>query len=237
MHVIKRISCIRIFLYLAVDEADGNDEPNTVSLRRIIPIRDFNDFHPTFLGRPYSAKVLETSKIGHVVETSPITVIDKDEGANAEVTLSCYRDENIDSPCDYFDIVTIKRSEGNYTAELRLLKPLDYETRKSYALIVLARDGSRDNPLSSNATININVIDSQDQPPLFYGGPYTASIEENLGPNIPVLTINATDGDIGNPNDIILTLEREKFGYFKLLKSGNGNKYVIILLSNYVLKK
>lgn len=156
------------------------------------------------------------------METSPITVIDKDEGANAEVTLSCYREERADSPCDYFDIVTIKRGEGNYTAELRLLKPLDYETKKSYALTVLARDGSRDNPLSSNATININVIDSQDQPPLFYGGPYTATLEENLGPNIPVLFLNATDGDFGNPNDIILTLEREKFGYFKLLKSGKG---------------
>lgn len=172
--------------------------------------------------------MLETSKIGHVLETSPITIIDKDEGENAEIALSCYREVNADSPCDYFDIITVKRSEGNYTLEMRLLKPLDYETRKSYVLTVIARDASRDNPLSSNATININVIDSQDQPPIFYGGPYTTMLEENLGPNIFTnISINATDGDFGNPNEIILTLEREKFGYFKLLKSGKGQAQLI----------
>lgn len=214
--------------FLIIDESDGNEElRNTVSLRRIIKVKDFNDFHPSFLGRPYSAEVLETSKIGHVIDTSPISVIDKDEGVNSEVTLSCYREEiqgSHESPCDYFDIVTIKRGDGNYTAELRLLKPLDYETKKSYALTILARDnnGSRDNSLNSNATININVIDAQDQPPLFYDSPYSALLEENLSPDVYVLAINASDGDFGNPNDVLLTLEREKFGYFKLLMRGKG---------------
>lgn len=198
-------------------------------MRRLISIRDVNDFPPSFLGRPYSAKVIETSKIGHIIETTPITVIDKDEGENSEVTISCHHVENHDkeSPCDYFDVVTIKRSEGNYTVELRLQKAIDYETRKSYALTIIAKDKSRDNPLYSNATININVIDAQDQPPLFYGSPYSTTLEENLGPNVNVLAINASDGDFGNPNDVILTLEREKFGYFKLLKSGKGQAQLI----------
>lgn len=191
-------------------------------MRRVIPIRDYNDFAPTFLGRPYSAKIIETSKIGHILATTPIIVIDKDEGINSEVTLTCHRESSHENPCDYFDIVTIKRDEGNYTVEIRLLKPLDYETRKSYALTMLATDGSRDNPLTSNATININVLDAQDQPPLFFGGPYSATIEENLEQNFPILLVNASDGDIGNPNDVILTLEKEKFGYFKLVKSGSG---------------
>lgn len=167
---------------------------------------------------------METSKIGHVLDTSPIEVIDKDEGMNAEVTLSCFRDENQEreSSCDYFDVVTIKTDDGNYSAEIRLLKPLDYETRKSYTLTIIARDGSRINPLTSNATINIKVIDAQDQPPVFYGEPYSASAKENFEPNVPLLLVNASDGDIGNPNDIILSLEKEKFGYFKLVKSGAG---------------
>lgn len=173
--------------------------------------------------------MLETSKIGVVLKTTPIIVIDKDEGTNSEITLSCYREEipEHDSPCDYFDITTVKNDEGNYTAELRLLKPLDYETRKSFSLTILARDGSRTNPLMSNATININIIDAQDQPPIFYGGPYSATVLENLEPNVPILLVNASDGDIGNPNDIILTLEKEKFGYFKLVKSGKGQAQLL----------
>ncbi|KAG5681556.1 hypothetical protein PVAND_010976 [Polypedilum vanderplanki] len=207
------------------DEADGSEEPNTVSLRRIIPIRDYNDFFPTFLGRPYSAEIVETANVGQILKTTEIIVIDRDEGVNSEVTVSCHRDnqqQQQHDSCDYFGISTVKRTEGNYTIELRLLKPLDYETKNSYSLTIVAKDGSRDNPLQSNATINIKIIDAQDQPPLFNGMPYTASVEENLKPNVSILLINATDGDIGSPNDVILSLEKEKFGYFKLLKNGKG---------------
>ncbi|CRK98096.1 CLUMA_CG011464, isoform A [Clunio marinus] len=211
------------------DEADDGEEPNTVSLRRIIPIRDFNDNRPTFLGRPYSVKIVETSKIGQVLDMSPIIVIDKDEGINSEVSMTCFRETNeeVDSPCDYFDVITIKKSEGNYLAELRLIKPVDYESRKSYVLTILAQDGSRDSPLTSNATVNINVIDAQDQPPVFYGEPYSVVLQENMEPNVMVLALNVSDGDFGDPNDIIMTLEKEKFGYFKLLKSGKGQAQLV----------
>lgn len=163
------------------------------------------------------------------MDITPIIVIDKDEGVNAEVTLSCHREinEEVDSPCDYFKISTIPQSDGKYAAEIKLIKPLDFESRKSYVLTILARDGSRDNPLTSNATVNINVIDAQDQPPVFYGEPYSVSLLENLEPNLMVLAINASDGDVGNPNDIIMTLEKEKFGFFKLLKSGNGQAQLV----------
>lgn len=201
-----------------------------MSLRRLIPIRDFNDNRPTFIGRPYHAKVLETMKIGQALDdVSPILVIDKDEGANADVTLTCYRENNeeADSPCDHFDIVTVRQSEGKYKAELRLVKPVDYEMRKSYILTILARDGSKDHQLKSNATVNINVVDAQDQPPVFFGEPYSVNLNENLPENQLILAINATDGDFGDPNDIILSLERERFGFFKLLKSGKGQAQLL----------
>ena len=207
----------------------GNEEPNTVSLRRIIPIRDYNDNKPTFLGRPYAAKVVETSKVGHVLDVTPIVVIDKDKGINSEVALKCHREvnEEVDSPCDYFDVIAMKQAEGNYSTEIRLKKPLDYESRKSYTMTILAQDGARDNPLKSNATVNIIVIDAQDQPPVFHGEPYTVSLQENVEANVVVLAINATDGDIGDPNDVIITLDKEKFGYFKLLKSGKGQAQLV----------
>lgn len=164
-----------------------------------------------------------------MLDVTPIIVIDKDEGPNADVTLTCHREVNqeVDNPCDYFQVVTVRKSEGNYKAELKLVKPLDFESRKSYVLTILARDNSRDNPLSSNATVNINVIDAQDQPPVFHGEPYSVMLEENLAPDLMVLALNASDGDVGDPHDIIMTLEREKFGYFKLLKSGQGQAQLV----------
>ena len=164
-----------------------------------------------------------------MLDVTPIIVIDKDEGVNSKLTLTCHREINqeVDSPCDYFEVITVRKSEGNYAAEIKLIKPVDYESRKSYVLAIVAKDGSYENPLSSNATVNINVIDAQDQPPVFNGEPYSASLRENLEANVMVLAINASDGDIGDPNNIIMTLEKEKFGYFKLLKSGNGQAQLV----------
>lgn len=67
-------------------------------------------------------------------------------------------DDNI---CDIFDVATDKISDGNFTAIITLLKPLDFESRSSYILTLLAVDGSPTNPLQSIATISINVVDKQ----------------------------------------------------------------------------
>lgn len=156
-------------------------------------------------------------------------MIDKDEGINSEVTLTCFSEMNqeVDNACDYFNLISVKNSEGNYSVQLKLIKPVDFESRKSYVMTIVARDESRENPLSSNATINVNVIDAQDAPPVFFGEPFSISLEENLEENLVVLELNASDGDVGDPHEIIMTLEKEKFGYFKLLKSGKGKAQLV----------
>lgn len=86
-------------------------EPNTVSLRREIPIRDFNDNPPVFIGRPYSTSVSESTKPGSLIDIKPnIIATDKDEGVNAEVSFSCFKDKSQDHDdiCDVFDISTEK---------------------------------------------------------------------------------------------------------------------------------
>lgn len=217
-------------LTLFLDESVGDKEPNTVSLRRLIPIRDYNDNAPTFVGRPYSAKINETAEPGYVVQVTPeIIVYDRDEGINSEISLSCYTElskEN-DNVCDYFDVSPRKNSDGKYSTVITLLKPLDFESRQSFVLSIHAKDGSRDIPLSANATVTISVLDLQDNPPIFMNEPYSVNVPENEKPNHKVLTIFASDGDIGNPNQVVFTLEKEKFGYFKLVKSGSGEAQLI----------
>lgn len=72
------------------DEGVYGTEPNTVSIRREIPVRDYNDNPPTFLGRPYLAKVNETFPVGFALEIVPdITVTDGDAGKNAEISMEC----------------------------------------------------------------------------------------------------------------------------------------------------
>lgn len=165
-----------------IDEGVLGTEPNTVSLRREIPIRDYNDNPPVFIGRPYSTSVSESTKVGTFIEIEPkIIVTDRDEGVNAEVTITCSREglSDNDDICDVFDITTEKISDGRYGASIRLRKVLDFETRPSYILTLRARDGATTNQLTAFATIAINLIDIQDQPPVFANTPYSTNILEN----------------------------------------------------------
>lgn len=193
-------------------------EPNTVSLRRVINVRDYNDNAPQFIGRPYSSTVSEDAPIGSVIEVSPnIMATDPDEGKNAEITLSCASThDDYDEICETFDVATDRISDGNFTAIITLLKALDYESRSSYILTLMAVDGAKTNPLSSIATISINIVDKQDQAPVFLNAPYSVTLEENLPDNQPILTIYSMDGDVGNPRPITLSLENEPKGFFKL---------------------
>lgn len=77
------------------DEGIYGTEPNTVSLRREIPVRDFNDNHPTFIGRPYTSSISEATAVGAEITIKPhIIVVDRDDGINAEVTIKCVNVSN-----------------------------------------------------------------------------------------------------------------------------------------------
>lgn len=194
-------------------------------MRREIPVRDFNDNLPTFVGRPYSAKISESLQPGSVVKVKPnIIVTDRDEGSNADITLSCFTDlsKDIDNICDFFDVSTVKNADGNYSAKITLIKSLDFETKSSYILTILAKDGSYSNPLSAYATIAINLIDIQDQPPVFINAPYSATLYENTDPDTSIMTIQAHDGDVGSPRPVVLSLEKENLGCFRLEQIGKG---------------
>lgn len=206
-------------------------EPNTVSLRREIPVRDFNDNPPVFIGRPYSTSISEATPIGSIIEISPnIIVTDRDEGRNADVTLSCFMDNDPDV-CETFRVETDQIGEGNFTAIITLIKPLDYETRSSYVLTLLAKDGAYTNPLSTIASISINIVDVQDQEPVFINAPYSATLQENTPADTSVLRISAKDGDTGNPRPVRLTLENERKGYFKLDKTSENGAATIFTTS------
>lgn len=189
-----------------------------MSLRREIIVKDFNDNAPQFIGRPYSTSVSEETPVGSIIEVSPnIMVTDPDEGKNAQVSLSCVaNDGDYDDICDIFDVITDRISDGNFTAIITLMKPLDFESRSSYILTLLAADGSITNPLSSVASISINIVDKQDQAPIFLNAPYSVTVQENLPEDSLILTVYAQDGDTGNPRPILLSLDNEDKGYFKI---------------------
>lgn len=157
--------------------------------------------------------------------TPPIIVIDRDEGINSEVTIVCFNgmtSEDSYSNCDTFDVRTERISDGNYTAQISIKKLLDFETRPSYVLTLLARDGAHTNQLSTQASVSINVIDVQDQVPVFVNAPYSATLEENTPQGTSVLSISAMDGDTQNPRPVLLSIENDNKNHFRLVQQIDG---------------
>ncbi|KAF6205675.1 hypothetical protein GE061_019848, partial [Apolygus lucorum] len=195
------------------DESVGGAEPNTVSLRREIPVMDVNDNAPEFHGRPYSVVLSENIKSGSVIYSN-ITVLDADAAHNAEIFIDC-----VSGGCDTFAVTTEKIGDGHYRGALSLKKPLDYEMTSSYSLTLRASDLSTTNPLMATANVAISVKDVQDQPPVFLNAPYSATLQENTSPGFQVLQIKAKDGDLGDPRPVLLTIEGDTLNYFKLVKN------------------
>ncbi|XP_045493126.1 cadherin-23 [Colias croceus] len=216
------------------DEGLSNTEPNTVSLRRVIPVRDVNDNPPVFHNRPYIVNISEATPVDSEIEVSPkILITDLDEGENANIRVSCStKDRGSDAEaCSTFRIVTDMISPNEYQARIYLAKPLDYESRTAYVITLAALDQSA-RPLRATASVAVGVRDVQDQPPVFVNSPYSPTVPENTSPDTSILEIVAKDGDTANPRPVLLTLEGDTQSYFKLLPERAIGRAVLTTTNN-----
>uniref|UniRef100_A0AAQ5ZA77 Cadherin-related family member 1 n=1 Tax=Amphiprion ocellaris TaxID=80972 RepID=A0AAQ5ZA77_AMPOC len=137
--------------------------------------------------------------------------VDKDTGSGGSVT---YFLQNPQS-----SLFAIDRHSG--VLRIKSGEMLDYEKTKTHFVTVIAKDGGgtfngKEQFLSSSATLTINVIDAQDTPPSFIGTPYFAYVYEVSGPGSEIFSVNAKDGDVGNPNPIRYSFDDGDDGVFSI---------------------
>ncbi|XP_011302373.1 cadherin EGF LAG seven-pass G-type receptor 2 [Fopius arisanus] len=219
------------------DEGVAGSEPNIVSLRREIAVLDENDNPPVYHGRPYATRIMESAKIGSLLlPEGTVTVTDRDGGVNADVEVKCVPASADDDTCFVFNVTTEKISEGKYDVRITVVQPLNYERRNSYLITLLATDGAGDfsKRLQARATVAVDILDVQDQPPIFLNAPYSAAIPENTSPGHPVLTIRARDGDTGESRSVLLSLEGDDLNHFDLRISREGDITVGTLVTTDV---
>ncbi|XP_050671945.1 cadherin-23 [Leptidea sinapis] len=201
------------------DEGIANTEPNTISLRRVIPVKDINDNPPVFHNRPYIVNISEATAVGTEIEVSPnIIVTDDDEGDNAKIVVTCTpKERGSDAEaCATFRIDTHMITPNKYQVRIFLATALDFESRTAYIISLEAHDSSA-RPLRSLASVSAAVRDVQDQPPLFLNAPYSATVAENTPQDVSIMEIMAKDGDTANQRPVLLTLEGDVLNYFRLL--------------------
>ncbi|XP_057166229.1 protocadherin beta-8-like [Ursus arctos] len=109
------------------------------------------------------------------------------------------------SPNSYFRVLTRKRSDGSKYPELVLDKALDREQESELRLTLTAQDGGSP-PRSGIAQIYIEVVDINDNAPEFEQPLYRVQVPEDSPVGFLIVTVSATDEDIGVNGEISYSL-------------------------------
>uniref|UniRef100_A0A672QZX2 Protocadherin Fat 1-like n=1 Tax=Sinocyclocheilus grahami TaxID=75366 RepID=A0A672QZX2_SINGR len=160
--------------YLTVEATDGGTPPLSDMATVNINLTDVNDNSPIFNQDIYSAVISEDAELGKTV----LTVSHRNQ-----VRFSII-DGNQGSP---FTIDPIR-------GEVKVARQLDREKTSGYTLTVLASDNGSP-ARSGSATVNIDVSDINDNPPLFSQANYSIIIQENQPVGTSVLQMTVSDRD------------------------------------------
>uniref|UniRef100_A0A8C2K4V8 Photoreceptor cadherin n=1 Tax=Cyprinus carpio TaxID=7962 RepID=A0A8C2K4V8_CYPCA len=177
-------------------------------------ITDANDEKPEFLNLPFVVDVPEDAASGSSIYR--VQAIDRDLGSGGSVTYYLQS-----TPSTKF---TIDGHSG--VLRIRAGESLDYELSRTHFVTVVAKDGGgkyhgKYQVMTSTAIITINVLDTQDSPPLFVGTPYFGYVYEVSVPGSEIFTVFAKDGDQNNPNAMHYSILSGSDGFF-IINSSSG---------------
>ncbi|XP_039621936.1 protocadherin-19 isoform X2 [Polypterus senegalus] len=158
-----------------------------------VEIKDMNDNAPSFPTDHIDLEISETATPGTRIPLEGAN--DPDSGIFGVQTYEI-------TPNDLFGLEIKSRGDGTRIAELVVEKPLDRETQSHYSYVITALDGGEP-PNFGTVELNIKVIDSNDNNPVFDEPVYTVNVMENSPLNTLVIDLNATDPDEGTNGEVL----------------------------------
>ncbi|XP_060753692.1 protocadherin-16 [Neoarius graeffei] len=178
---------------LVVQARDNATQPEVTNAFVTIHVRDYNDNQPTmtiiFLSEDGSPRISEGAQPGQYV--ARISVTDPDYGEYSNVNVS------LEGGDGKFALTT----KDNIIYLICVDDILDREERDRYELRVMATDSGTP-PLRAESSFTIQVVDVNDNPPLFDQQEYTQVIPEVIFPGSFVLQVTARDKDQGPNGDV-----------------------------------
>ncbi|XP_012590543.1 PREDICTED: cadherin EGF LAG seven-pass G-type receptor 1, partial [Condylura cristata] len=171
-------------LLVEASDQGRNPGPLSATVTVHIAVEDENDNYPQFSEKRYVVRVSEDVAVNTPVLRVHAT--DRDQGQNAAI---------------HYSIVS-GNLKGQFhlhslSGSLDVINPLDFEAVREYTLRVKAQDGGRPPLINASGLVSVQVLDVNDNAPIFVSSPFQAAVLENVPLGHSVLHIQAVDADAG----------------------------------------
>ncbi|XP_034453485.1 protocadherin alpha-7-like isoform X17 [Hippoglossus hippoglossus] len=190
---------------LTITAKDAGQPPLSSEKTISVVVSDVNDNSPQFSLSPYTFYVTESNNPGTSVFS--VKAFDADENENAHISYHILRDGREDNKLTSF--LNINSENGDIMA----LKSFDFETLKTFKFHVVASDSGTPS-LSSNVTVNVFILDQNDNAPvILYPVSSNGSAEgveeipRNVNAGHLVTKVRAYDADVGYNGWLLFSLQ------------------------------
>ena len=203
------------FYRFAVTASDnGLPSLNSTALIQVT-ILPVHDVPPVFSMSSYSVSVVENSRTGSSIQQ--ILATDGDETSCAEIDTVTSGSGAPDLfptpevPVTNFEYILLNHNDvfaiNNETGLITNLIVLDREVASRYVVRVQARDPVG---LTAEASLTVNVLDQNDNFPMFTQPSYTTIVSENAAIGTTILQVIATDADSVDQGRLIYSLRQQR---------------------------
>ncbi|XP_043924987.1 putative protocadherin beta-18 isoform X9 [Protopterus annectens] len=176
-----------------------------------VEILDVNDNSPSFPQREFVISVVE--------QAVPGTTFPLERAQDLDVGVNAVQNYMI-SQNDHFRLDIPNLKDQNKRPEIVLVKQLDYEKTHTIRLQLTAVDGGEP-PRTGTAAVQINVIDINDNAPVFNQSVYKVKLFEQNAKNFVAVKVTATDLDDGPNGDIIYAFSHISDAMGRIFKLNN----------------
>uniref|UniRef100_A0A8C9XFI6 Protocadherin 2 alpha a 15 n=1 Tax=Sander lucioperca TaxID=283035 RepID=A0A8C9XFI6_SANLU len=189
---------------ITIKATDCGEPPLSTFKTLSIQISDVNDNSPHFDQTPLEFYLVENNIPGNFIFS--VSATDNDLNDNAAISYHIVRGGNQN---DFMSFLNINPDDGHISA----LKSFDFETLKTFQFQVVATDSGTPS-LSSNVTVNVFILDQNDNAPvILYPVSSNGSAEgveeipRNVNAGHLVTKVRAYDADIGYNGWLLFSLQ------------------------------
>ncbi|XP_026135776.1 protocadherin alpha-10-like [Carassius auratus] len=189
---------------ITITASDLGQPSLTASTTINVQISDVNDNAPEFLINPLNLYLMENNAAGSGIIS--VRAFDRDTDENAVISYHIIRDGKQNDLSSFLNI-------NSETGIVYSLRSFDFETVKTFQFHVLATDSGTPS-LSSNVTVNVFILDQNDNVPVILY-PVSANgsaegveeIPRNVNAGHLVTKVRAYDADIGYNGWLLFSLQ------------------------------